>query len=354
MTKVSQSKSSPFDKFNLNNSVDLVLRVLKTDVLWIRFEKSLPPVSKQVSKNAFQLLYNAQSRKTLPAKLKDPFNQKMTLFNTAIDAFEEMGAKFSVAESAPRIKNRKSGEATELVYDVADILWKIKMAEKALRNRSLWGRVPNKICSLLKFDRKSHDQVIVTQDSVKKFVLFIREVTDKVIFSQPNLREFRISLLRTADVLADLADVLKSQAEERRASLEKQMKISSAAEAVIKQIGEKEKVSMLEKGSFTLTHSVIKDIASELLERGLYQPVNISTKLHSNRFSRSSLLHETLPRQITMRTILWSSENGGKSQQSVFAFMVGEEDSHQAVLDKVTELRPSLLSLQKIYLKYGQ
>jgi hypothetical protein len=46
VTKVSQSKSSPFDKFNLNNSVDLVLRVLKTDVLWIRFEKSLPPVSK--------------------------------------------------------------------------------------------------------------------------------------------------------------------------------------------------------------------------------------------------------------------------------------------------------------------
>ena len=108
-------------------------------------------------------------------------------------------------------------------------------------------------------------------------------------------------------------------------------------------------LEMLEKSSFTLTHSVIKDIASELLERGLYQPVNISTKLHSNRFSRSSLLHETLPRQITMRTILWSSENGGKSQQSVFAFMVGEEDSHQALLDKVNELRPSLISLQKIY-----
>ena len=36
IVKVSQSKTSSFDKFNLNNSVDLVLRVLKTNVLWKR------------------------------------------------------------------------------------------------------------------------------------------------------------------------------------------------------------------------------------------------------------------------------------------------------------------------------
>ena len=40
--KVSHSKSGTYDKFNLNNNVGLVLRVIKSDVLWIKFEKSLP------------------------------------------------------------------------------------------------------------------------------------------------------------------------------------------------------------------------------------------------------------------------------------------------------------------------
>ena len=43
-TRVSQARSSTYDKFNLNNSVDLVLRVFKTDVIWIKFEKDLIPV----------------------------------------------------------------------------------------------------------------------------------------------------------------------------------------------------------------------------------------------------------------------------------------------------------------------
>ena len=64
--KVSHSKSGTYDKFNLKNTVGLVLCVLKSDVLWIKFEKSLPPPSKQVPKNAFKLFFNAQNRKTLP------------------------------------------------------------------------------------------------------------------------------------------------------------------------------------------------------------------------------------------------------------------------------------------------
>ena len=58
--KVSHSKSGTYDKFNLNNTVGLVLRVLKSDVLWIKFEKSLPP-----PKNAFKLFFNAQNRKRI-------------------------------------------------------------------------------------------------------------------------------------------------------------------------------------------------------------------------------------------------------------------------------------------------
>ena len=119
-TRVSQARSSTYDKFNLNNSVDLVLRILKTDVIWITFEKEIIPVSKKVTQNAFQVLFDAQNRTTLPAKLNNPFTQKLSLFNDTLDAFNEMGAKFSVSECAPRARNMKTGEATELVYDVSN------------------------------------------------------------------------------------------------------------------------------------------------------------------------------------------------------------------------------------------
>ena len=37
--------------------MDLVLRVLKTEVIWIKFDKDLIPVSKKVAQNAFQVLF---------------------------------------------------------------------------------------------------------------------------------------------------------------------------------------------------------------------------------------------------------------------------------------------------------
>ena len=53
-------------------------------------------------------------------------------------------------------------------------------------------------------------------------------------------------MLTTADIFADLADVLKTEAEKKKANTVKQMKFSSASEVVLQQIGEREKVSMLE------------------------------------------------------------------------------------------------------------
>ena len=56
--KVSHSKQAGFDKFNLKNTVDLVLRVLKCDVLWIKFERSLPKINLP-TKNVFDVLFSA-------------------------------------------------------------------------------------------------------------------------------------------------------------------------------------------------------------------------------------------------------------------------------------------------------
>ena len=75
VVKVSSSKSGGFDKFSQNNSVDLVLRILKTDVLWVIFEKCVREPPPLLINNAFDLLKQAQTTKVLPSKIKKPFNQ---------------------------------------------------------------------------------------------------------------------------------------------------------------------------------------------------------------------------------------------------------------------------------------
>ena len=103
--KVSHSKQASFDKFNLKNTVDLFLRVLKCYILWIKFERSLPRINLP-SKNAFDVLFSAQSVKTLPDKLKNPFNRKLELFNEIIDALQAKKVGLSKSECAPRVKNK--------------------------------------------------------------------------------------------------------------------------------------------------------------------------------------------------------------------------------------------------------
>ena len=39
MIKSSSSRSGNFDKFSMNNTVELISRILKTDVVWVIFEK---------------------------------------------------------------------------------------------------------------------------------------------------------------------------------------------------------------------------------------------------------------------------------------------------------------------------
>ena len=245
--------------------------------------------------NAFDILRSAQTRSCLPKKLVGPFNQKLGMFNIVIDKFSKLEAGFSISECAPRIRNKKTGAATGLVFDIADILWKIKMAEIPLKTRSLWKKIPEEIKSLLlNVENKSHEQVTLTQESVKNFSVHIREIADKVLFSQPNLFTLKLSLLNSAEIFADILNVLKAE-NLRVKTLHQNDKASSVAEAIVRQISDREKVSLLEKGPAALTHPIVKKIVKELLDKGVYKPVNISMMLPTNKFSRSTLLHRTLP-----------------------------------------------------------
>ena len=77
--RVSSSRSGSFDKFSLTNSVSLVSRILKTDVIWVQYEKIATPNNLPL-KNAFELLKVASKVKALPDKITNPINQKQELY----------------------------------------------------------------------------------------------------------------------------------------------------------------------------------------------------------------------------------------------------------------------------------
>ena len=83
--KVSSSRSGGYDIFSLTNTINLISRVLKTDVIWIIFEKFSMPSQNLPTKNAFDVLKCASKSKGLPDQILNPFTQKQELFNKILD-----------------------------------------------------------------------------------------------------------------------------------------------------------------------------------------------------------------------------------------------------------------------------
>ena len=92
----------------MTNSVSLVSRILKTDVIWIQYEK-ISTTNNLPLKNAFELLKVASNAKALPDKITNPINQKQELFNEVIEFLSDQEVLFSKSDCAPRLKNRKTG-----------------------------------------------------------------------------------------------------------------------------------------------------------------------------------------------------------------------------------------------------
>ena len=194
LVKASAGRSGSFDKFSPANRISLVARILKTDVLWVIYEK-VSKTNRLPLKNAFDILKCAASSQGLPDPIPSPFNHKQLLFNQVLGFLKERNVLFNKVDCAPRVKNRKTGAATEVVYEITDILWKIGQAEKQLKSRSLWNKVPVMFSGLLTFELKSKEPILLTQNSCEIFASHIREVMSKVIVSSQIFSPVRIALL---------------------------------------------------------------------------------------------------------------------------------------------------------------
>ena len=345
--KVSSSRSGSYDRFSLANTISLISRVLKTDVIWIIFEKFSIPSSNLPTKNAFDVLKCASKSKGLPDQILNPFNQKQELYNKVLDLLGKQSVVFFKSDCAPRLKNRKTGAATELVYEITDIIWRIGQAEKQLKSSALWGKVPDLICELATFEQKSKEPVKISQPSSKGFATHIRETASKALMASPNLTDLKFSLLTCAEIFVKYSDYLKKHVENVQNKAAKGRSISTAAEAIILQLNSREKVSLIEAGPKSLTNPTVINIFEQLGEA--YEPLNISTLLPTNRYSRSTILHRDLPNQTPRKLVLWTFDNSGVAPQSIFAFLVDPLDSQQTILNKTHELKARLQSMQKFY-----
>ena len=293
---------------------------------------------------------NASSSKELPDPLLNPFNQKQELFNKVVQFLKHQNVTFYKSDCSPRVKNRKTGAATELVFEITEIIWKVGLAEKQFKSSFLWSKVPGIIRNLGTFELKSKDPIVMSQLSSKSFASHIREVASKALMASQNLVQLKLALLSCAEIFIKYSEYLKSHLENVKTKKAKDGLITSATEAVLHQIGNREKVSLIEAGTKPLKNQKVIEIVGKLEQSGFYQPVNISTILPTNRCSRSTIIHRDLPNQAPQKIVLWTFDNCSCAPQSIFALLVDPADSHQAILDKTAHLKPKLQSFAEILL----
>ena len=189
----------------MTNSVSLVSRILKTDVIWIQYEK-ISTTNNLPLKNAFELLKVASNAKALPDKITNPINQKQELFNEVIEFLSDQEVLFSKSYCAPRLKNRKTGLATDLVYEITDIVWKVGLAEKQLTSSGMWSKVPGVISKLATFKQKSKEPIRITQISAKNFSTVLRETASKALMANPKLAELKLAMLDCAEIFVKYSE----------------------------------------------------------------------------------------------------------------------------------------------------
>ena len=160
------------------------------------------------------------------------------------------------------------------------------------------------------------------------------------------LSTLRIGLMECIPVLEKHQEYLVSMATRKQMQ---RSEASSAVDCVVKDIGDREKITIIEIGGDEKQCKEVRDIMNELFTKEFYEPVNISTMLPVNRVRRYRVLNKFLLQQTPAKLGLWTFDNHGTAPQSVFVFLVNLEDDLNTIMQKVMELRTQLLSQQRIF-----
>ena len=365
--KVSTSESG--DKFPFNDRItfDQATRMLHSNILWVNFEfpeeRTAPPRS---VRNAFEVLKNSSLvKQSLPTKYPNPINGLFQLFNKLVDLCKDTDVYFRyfdlafynptnifisifrAEECVPATNKKPQGSAVAIIWNLANLIFNLSKCQKRLEERNLLMRIPQCIRALFEFWKdNSHKKAQVSQNTMDMLEKSIQEVTSKTVMASGGiLTDLRAGLLQCLPVLEKYQEYLRLKAEKKKDLSSSEA--SNAAESVVTDIGDREKITIIDIGEKEATCSEVKKIMDSLGD--YYEPVNISTMLPEERKRRFKVLNHFLVKQSSEKICLWTFDNHGTAPQSVFAFMVRLEDDLNTIMAHIMRLRPQLLVQQKIY-----
>ena len=203
-------------------------------------------------------------------------------------------------------------------------------------------RIPQSLRSLFTFWKEQpHKTVLISQTMLDALEKSVQEVTSKTAMASGGiLSELRAALLQCLPVVEEYREYLKSKTE-------KKSEAANAVECVIANIGEREKITIIDIGEKEMTCPEVKTIMDSLLD--FYEPTNISILLPENRFRRFKVLNQFLVQQSREKICIWTFDNHGTAPQSVFAFLVKLGDDLNTIMKHIMRLRPQLLAQQKLF-----
>ena len=173
------------------------------------------------------------------------------------------------------------------------------------------------------------------------------ETSKAAMVSGGILSKLRAGLLESLPVFEKHKDYLHSMISRKE---KQKSEASTAVECVVENIGDREKITIIEIGGDECMCDDVEKIVRNLISKEFYQPVNISTMLPVNRKQRHRILNKFLVRQSPVKLGLWTFNNHGTAPQSVFAFLVNLEDNTNTIMKYVLEMRTELLKQQKIHI----
>ena len=223
----------------------------------------------------------------------------------------------------------------------------LSKCQKSLEGRDQLVRVPDCVQELLGFWKESHHKEKITQQFLGQLIKSIQmETVKSVMVSGGILSKLRAGLMDTLPILEQHIEYFIAMSERKS---KKTTEATNAVECVTENIGEREKITIVEIGSEECQCEDLKKIVNLLLTKDFYEPINISTVLPVNRKKRYKVLNIYLRRQTPVKLGLWAFDNHGTAPQSIFAFLVNLEDNVTDIMKHVMSLRVELLKQQKIY-----
>ena len=163
----------------------------------------------------------------------------------------------------PATSKKPQGSAVSLLWNLSTLLLNLSKCQNSLEERNHLVKIPTTVRSLLSFWKDSHHKKISCSVMIlENLIGSIQEETSKAAMSSGGiLSKLRTELMESLPVLDIHADYLRSMSKRKQ---KESKSASTAVECVVQDIGEREKITIIEIGEQEVNCKEVKDISDAL------------------------------------------------------------------------------------------